>query len=76
MTIDDYETPEKWALHNQEKVIILNHVARGLRYKEIAKFMGLSVSSIKGHMGRTRTALSAGSAAHAVAIAMRLGVIQ
>lgn len=54
---------------------ILTHLAAGLVKKEIAEELGITTATVKFHLTVIRRRLCAKNAAHAVAIAVRKGVI-
>lgn len=59
----------------QRQAVILTHLAHGLVKKEIAAELGVAESTIRCHITVIRRRLCAKNAAHAVAIAVRKGVI-
>jgi DNA-binding CsgD family transcriptional regulator len=54
---------------------ILNRLAHGHRYKEIATELGISLTALTAHNTRLRRKLSARNTCHAVTIAHRTGLI-
>jgi len=54
---------------------VLNLVARGLSDKEIATQMGVSTATVNTHLRHVYAKLRANNRAHAVAIALRYGVL-
>lgn len=57
----------------QHQVLVM--VANGLRNDEIATELGLKLETVKSHMKNLISELGANNRAHAVAIAMRKGLI-
>ena len=55
---------------------VLSAAAQGLTAQEIAVRMGLGYNTVKHHIVAARAALGAHSTAHAVALAIRTGLIQ
>ena len=55
---------------------VLQHIARGYMYKEIARRLGISAHTAKFHVGQLLDKLDATGRTDAVAQAARLGVIQ
>ena len=53
----------------------LTWAAQGKTYSDIAAILGLSFASIKSYLDASRYKLHAGNVAHAVAIAVALGLI-
>ena len=54
---------------------MLGAVAEGKAHKEIAAEKGISLSTVKNHMSNIRDTLGAISSTHAVATAIRGGII-
>jgi two-component system invasion response regulator UvrY len=55
--------------------LVLEHVAEGLTFQEIADLMLISPRSVQNRLGVIRKTLGAKTNAHAVAIAVRHGII-
>lgn len=55
---------------------VLQHVADGLENKQVAKEMSLSEATVKSYLKNVFTRLEVGSRAEAVAVALRLGLIE
>lgn len=60
----------------RRQVEILQCCAEGMMDKEIASALGVTESTIKGHLYRIRRRLGARNTTHAVYTAMRLGLIR
>jgi LuxR family transcriptional regulator len=55
---------------------VLGLVARGLTAEEAARLLGVSPYTVRKHVKWIRLKLGARNSAHAVAIGLRLGLIQ
>ena len=55
---------------------ILQHIASGSSTKEVARDLGISAHTVKTHLERIFDKLGANDRAQAVAIALRMGVVQ
>lgn len=55
---------------------VLQLIANGYHQKEIARILFLSLETVKWHLKAIRRKLSALTTSHAVAIALREGIIQ
>lgn len=55
---------------------VLNYVAKGFNNTEIAKMVGIGRDCVKAHLSAAFTRLDASSRSEAVAIAIRLGILQ
>ena len=55
---------------------ILKAIANGMNYQEVAKTMYISVETVKSHLRHLRPKLNAKNTTHAVAIALRRGMIE
>ena len=55
---------------------VLAHIADGLRIKQSADRLGIEYNTARSHAAKAKNRLGAKSAAHAVAIALRKGLIQ
>jgi DNA-binding NarL/FixJ family response regulator len=58
------------------EVQILQHIASGSSTKEVARDLGISVHTVKTHLERIFDKLGANDRAQAVAIALRMGLVQ
>jgi DNA-binding CsgD family transcriptional regulator len=67
--------PEPLPLSEQQ-LTVLNMLANGLRYADIAEQTGLHVTSVKDSARLARQKLAAKTIEHAVAIAIRNGLIR
>jgi len=71
--LDDHRDAELVATAQQLKT--LHYTSHGLRERECAEAMGITVDGVKTNLTRARRNLRAKNTAHAVAIALRLGLI-
>ena len=55
---------------------ILSYVAKGFNNAEIASMVGIGRDCVKAHLSAAFTRLNASSRSEAVAISMRLGLLQ
>ena len=55
---------------------MLNYVAKGFNNAEIANMVGIGRDCVKAHLSAAFTRLNASSRSEAVAIAIRLGLLQ
>ena len=60
---------------SQRELEALRYTSHGLRWKECAAAMGCSEETVKTHLHEARRKLAAKNTCHAVAIALRLGLI-
>lgn len=58
------------------QINVLAHISEGLRIKQSADRLGIEYSTARIHAEKARRKLGAKSAAHAVAIAIRKGLIE
>jgi DNA-binding CsgD family transcriptional regulator len=66
--------PEPLATSKRE-LEVLRYTSHGLRWRECAAAMDLSPHTVNTHLEHARRKLGAKNTAHAVAIALRLGLI-
>ena len=71
---DDYFGDKPLAASRRE-LDALRYSSHGLRERECADAMGVSEETVKTHLDFARRKLRAKNTAHAVAIALRLGLI-
>lgn len=67
------EAQERLLTHRQSEVLLW--IARGLPYKQAAKTLGISAQTVKNHMEVVRQKLGAYNTPHAIAIAIRGGLV-
>ena len=58
------------------EIEILLHAANGLADKQIARHMGLQLSTVRTYWERARQKLSASNRTHAVSMLVALGIVQ
>ncbi len=61
---------------SQREVQVLQHIASGSSTKEVARDLGISAHTVKTHLERIFDKLGANDRAQAVAIALRMGLVQ
>ena len=76
MTVAEYENPNDWAVMNWRKVQILQLIADGKRYKEIAEITGTSHSTVKNTIHKCTKQFEAHTVPQMIAIAIRQGIIK
>lgn len=75
-TIDSYMSPEDWAVKNWRKREILQLRAEGLNGYQIAEKLCLSYGTVHNMSSALLKQLGANNAPHAVAIGLRLEIIE
>lgn len=60
---------------SERQVTVLAHVADGLTYEQIGSRLHIQPDTVKMHLLRLRDRLGARNSSHAVAIAIRTGLI-
>lgn len=74
--LSEHLTPADWALTRPQHVNAMQLLSNGLTYQEIAIEMSYSYRYVKHMMKTTRDELDAQTVYHAVAVAMRLEIIE
>ncbi|MBN9153654.1 MAG: helix-turn-helix transcriptional regulator [Microbacterium sp.] len=54
---------------------VISLIAQGLSHKQVAEQLGISPHTVANHVAHVRTKLNAAGAEHAVAIAIRAGLV-
>ncbi|TCL70733.1 LuxR family two component transcriptional regulator [Hydrogenispora ethanolica] len=73
---DEAVSQEMTTVLTPRQIAILQGVAQGLTYKEVADAMGLSEAAIKYHMGEITGRLQLKNRSQAVAYAMEMGLLK
>jgi DNA-binding CsgD family transcriptional regulator len=58
------------------EIEVLAHIAQGMTAAEIATLLGITKRTVDAHMQSIREELNASNTAHAVAVAVTLGLIK
>ena len=78
ISVDVAHLPQAFreSLETGSQLEVLNYVAKGFNNTEIAKMVGIGRDCVKAHLSAAFTRLDASSRSEAVAIAIRLGILQ